>query len=169
MSPGQNYPNHLSQHPAARQMQPQQRHANIMGHGIYDYNPVTEPPATHLESTTPNHSTQSHQMQSPHPAGNTADHKPTAMSPSKMVSKYSNFFETNSQYDHMQSVDTGWNNLQPSLVDSQQNQYMRPEIPKFNKIPTQGTNDDSKIQQQPQQLSAAQVPQMIHHHQQQVK
>lgn len=169
MAPVQNYPNHLSQHPATRQMQPQQRHTNNMGHGIYDYHSVTEPPAAQLEQVTTNHSTQSHQMQSPHSAGNTTDHKPTVISPSEMISKYPNFYEANSQYDHMQGVDTGWNNLQPSLVDSQQNQYMRPEIPKFSKLPTQGTNDDSKIQQQSQQLSVGQVPQMNHHHQQQVK
>lgn len=171
MASGQNYPNHISQHPAARQMQPQQRHANIMGHGIYDYNSVPEPPAAHLEQATTTHSTQSHQVTIPssHPAGNTIDHKTTVMSPSKMVSKYPNFYEANSQYDRMQSVDTGWNNLQTSLVDNQQNQFLRPDIPKYNEIPTQGTNDDSKIQQQPQQLSGGQVPQMNHLHQQQVK
>lgn len=169
LASGQNYTNHLPQHPAAQQMQPQQRHANVMG--IYDYSSVTESPAAHLEQPTTNHSNQSNQMQSSHPADSRADHKPTVMSPSKMVSKYPNYYEANSQYDHMQSVDTGWNNLQSTLVDSQQSQYvpMRPEIqPKFSKIPTQGTNDSSKIQQQPQQLSGGQVAQINHHHQQQV-
>lgn len=127
-----------------------------MPQNCYDvsYNAGAEAQTNHSPSSqhTP------HQMQpSQHPSvavAQTTEHKaPTT--------KYPSYYDANThaQYDHMQThnLDTGWNNMNPALVETQTAQYgvpMRPEMPKFSKAPaTQATvtNDTAKMQQQQQQ------------------
>lgn len=119
-----------------------------MPQNCYDvsYNSGAESQTNHSPSSqhTP------HQMQPTHPAvSQSTEHKVPA-------TKYPSYYDANThaQYDHMQThnLDTGWNNLNPSLVENQTAQYgvpMRPEMPKFSKTPTQATiTNDTKMQPQ---------------------
>lgn len=139
----------------AQQQQQAQSHANVLSHAIpqncYEYNSVPDAQTNHV--TANQHAP--HQLQ-PHPNVNTADHKP-------QTSKYPSYYDANAQYqDHMQNVQTiqdssGWNNLTPTLVENQPNQYlssMRPELQKFPQQKSQQpnvANDTAKMQQQQQQ------------------